>query len=212
MAMLCLLVALAALAAACSTDDSATPQSPATTDPGEEIAGLVRTPPLEVGNEALPDVTDPTETVDFELRAPEGELLLVYFGYTHCPDVCPTTLADIKASLAELGPDGERVTVAMATVDPDRDTDDVLREYIGFFAPDNGRALRTGDFEQLHSVESAFLTESRLVPNHDSEKYEVIHGGTVYVVDDTGQVLVEWPFGMSRESMQDSLRESFEHI
>ena len=198
--------------AACSTDEASTPDTTGAAATSEEVAGLVRTPPLEVGGENLPDVTDPAETTDFELRAPDGELLLVYFGYTHCPDICPTTMADIKTSLAEMGPDGERVTVAMVTVDPDRDTDEVLRDYIGFFAPDNGRALRTADFEHLHDVESAFLTESRLVPNHDSETYDVVHSGTVYVVDDTGQVLVEWPFGISRESMQDSLREAFEQI
>ncbi len=196
---------------ACTTDDGEDSHDTTTSTAGE-IIGLNRTPPLEVGQEMLPDVTDPAATVDLDLKAPEGELLLVYFGYTHCPDVCPTTLADIKASLAELGPDAERVTVAMATVDPERDTDAVLRDYIEFFVPDNGRALRTEDFDHLHEVEAAFLTESELVPIEGTDEYDVVHSGTVYVVDDTGQVLVEWPFGMSRESMQDSLRESFSPI
>lgn len=218
MALGTLLVAFTLLSAACSTedgsaaDDTTDAGNAAPTEDGEEIVGLFRDPPLQVGEQSLPDVTDPAETSDFELKAPEGELLLVYFGYTFCPDVCPTTLADIRASLAEMGTDAERVTVAMATVDPERDTDDVLRDYIEFFAPDNGRALRTSDFEELHEVEAAFLTESRLVPSHTSPDYEVVHNGSVYLIDDTGTVLVEWPFGISRDSMQDSLRESFTQI
>ena len=198
----------ALFATACSTDDGDTADAATVADEAEQVVGIFRDPPLQVGAESLPAVTDPAQTVDFDLQAPEGEVLLLYFGYTFCPDVCPTTLADIKSSLGELGPDADRVTVAMATVDPERDTDEVLREYIEFFAGDNGRALRTADFEELHEVEAAFLTESELVPIDDSSEYEVVHAGAVYVIDDTGSVLVEWPFGMSRDSMLEGLREA----
>jgi protein SCO1 len=73
------------------------------------------------------------------MRADDGEVLLVYFGYTSCPDICPTTMADIRLALEACHRDlAERVSVAMVTVDPERDTTEVLTGYLGYFF-DRGR-------------------------------------------------------------------------
>ena len=113
-------VLVGALIVACG-DDGERPQ--------QVLRGAVRSPALEVGEVSLPDVRRggaPTP-----MRAPSGELYLVYFGYASCPDVCPTTLSEIRIALEALPePLRERVTVVMATVDAEHDNDEVLTGYL----------------------------------------------------------------------------------
>ena len=97
-----------------------------------ELAGFVRTPAPSVATTSLPDVASGEQ---FDFVAPEDGLLLVYFGYTSCPDVCPTTLADVRTALGRLGEDADRVELVMATVDPDRDTPERLAHYVRWFNP-----------------------------------------------------------------------------
>ena len=106
-----------------------------------ELVGLTRDPAPQVDAVTLPDVS--RDGAPFELRAEPGGLLVVYFGYTNCPDICPTTMADLARALDDLGDDADRVDVAMVTVDPDRDTD-VLADYVDDFVA-GGHALATAD-------------------------------------------------------------------
>lgn len=192
-------VALAAAACGGSSDDGS---STAGTEPGG-LVGLVRDDPLMVGDVSLPEVTENPDGVPFAFRAPPGELLIGYFGYTSCPDVCPTTLAYLRSATTALGA-GDRVSVAMATVDPDRDTPERLTGYLRSFA-DDVHALRTTDRAQLQAAEDRFGAQSQVDVTPDG-KVEVQHTGTAYVIDDQGRVLVEWPFGVSAEDMQNDLR------
>lgn len=167
------------------------------------LAGVVRTPALDVASIELPDASGkPTA-----MRAAPGELLLVYFGYTSCPDICPTTMSDISVALADL-PDelSQRVTVAMATVDPERDSPEVVTGYLGHFF-DRSLALRTEDPAQLETATDAFGVRFE-VEDHaaGSTSYEVSHSAVTYVVDDTGTVAVEWPFGFDSEDMSSDIR------
>ena len=98
-----------------------------------ELVGLTRDPAPQVDAVTLPDVSNGGEP--FEFRAADGGLLVVYFGYTNCPDVCPTTMADLRTALGDIGDDADRVDVAMVTIDPDRDTP-VLTDYVQSFVPD----------------------------------------------------------------------------
>src|SRR5690606_40197961 len=83
-------------------------------------------------------------------------LLLVYFGYTSCPDVCPTTMADVSAALVDLPPDkAGRVRVAMVTVDPERDTDEILAGYLAHFFS-RGIALRTDAPTAIEAAAAAY--------------------------------------------------------
>jgi protein SCO1/2 len=167
------------------------------------LDGAVADPPLLVGDQRLPDAItgDP-----FVFRAPPGGLLAVYFGYTQCPDLCPTTMADLKVALAELTEaEAGRVTVALVTVDPERDTPDLLTAYVtGFFGEPAGRALRTLDPEELARVERAFLASSSVT--RDNGEITVAHSATTSIVDDQGTVRVQWPFGTSSRSMAHDLR------
>ncbi|MCZ7526365.1 MAG: SCO family protein [Acidimicrobiia bacterium] len=135
-----------------------------------------------------------------------GGLLLVFFGYTHCPDICPTTLVDVRLALREPDLDAERVSVAFATVDPERDTPDVLVPFLGHFVEERSHALATTDEAELAAAMAAFRASAEKVPDPDGEGYEMSHTAQVFVVDETGTVLVEWPFGTYPESMAHDLR------
>jgi len=206
--VLVLASALVLVATSCGDDEPTATEATATSEvtgavdggtaPAASLAGVVREPPPVVSDSTLPEVVDVEtgETADFAMQAPaSGELLLMYFGYTSCPDVCPTTMADVRAALEALGPDADRVSVAMATVDPERDTGEVLDGYLRFFVPENSHILRTEDFDQLHEVEDVFGASSRLIPHDDGEGYDVEHTGTLYVINGDGELVLEWPFG-----------------
>lgn len=162
------------------------------------LKGAVRNPPLEVGTLSLPG----PDGREVTMKAEPGGLLLVYFGYTSCPDVCPTTMADISEALTELHPDqAEKVTVAMVTVDPERDTLERLDDYLGHFFS-RRLPLRTEDFDRLSAVTAAFGVQWEIEEHEPGDQaYDVAHTALTYVVDDTGTVRVEWPFGFSSEDM-----------
>lgn len=172
----------------------------------EHLNGAVLDDPLEVGELSLPEVDPAGQETPFEFRAPPGELLGVYFGFTYCPDVCPKTLADIRTALEDLDPaDAERFSLAMVTVDPQRDTPEVLNAYVGSFL-DRSHALRTTDPDELAAVQAGFLASSSITPSEDGEGYEVSHTATTALVDDTGTVIELWPFGLEPDLMAEDLQ------
>ncbi len=189
-----LLIATLAFTSACGDDDDAASGT---------LAGFVREPTPVVSQLSLPDVTNGGEPLTFQ--APEGELLLVYFGYTSCPDVCPTTLSDIRTALAELDEeDATDIGLAMATVDPERDVDEVIGGYVQSFVPD-ASGLRTTDDAELRAAADAFGVEYS-VDTNDQGEVEVIHSGSLYVVDDQGQLVLTWPFGTPVDDLVNDLR------
>jgi protein SCO1/2 len=163
------------------------------------LAGAVREPPLVVTDVMLPDVAHGGGLVP--LAAPPGGLRLIYFGYTSCPDICPTTLSDITVALMDL-PDelADRVEVGMVTVDPERDTDAQLTGYLGQFF-DDSLALRTTDPGLLAGAASAFGVQYEVEEHAAGDAYAVAHTAVTYAVNDSGTVVVEWPFGTAPEAM-----------
>ncbi len=113
-----------------------------------------------------------------------GKAVVLVFGFTHCPDVCPTTLADIALALKELGNDAERVQVLMVSVDPERDTPEALAKYVTAFDP-RFVALR-GDLEATRKVAQEFKVyfEKR----KQGESYTVDHSAQSYVIDPQGKL------------------------
>lgn len=169
---------------------------------GPTLKGVVRTPPLSVGSISLPSGADGTTV---SLLPPSGELYLVYFGYTSCPDVCPMTMSDISVALEGLTADQRgRVTVAMVTVDPERDTGERLATYLAHFF-DRSLALRTDDPELLAATAATLGVLWEVAVHEPGEAYDVSHTAVTYVVDDTGTVVVEWPFGFDAEFMTSDL-------
>jgi protein SCO1 len=163
---------------------------------GRELVGQTRDPAPRVDAVALPDVSRDGEP--FEFRAEQGGLLVVYFGYTSCPDICPTTMSDVRTVLDDLGDDASRVDVAMVTVDPARDTG-VLTEYVQSFVP-GAHAIATDDAGALQSLAAPFGVsyEVRTAPNGD---VEVGHTSYLFAVDDTGTLVLSWPYGTSADEL-----------
>jgi protein SCO1/2 len=166
-----------------------------------QLFGIRQDPTPQVGELALPDGAAGGELAPF--RAAPGELLLVYFGFTNCPDMCPLTMSDIAAALADRPELADRVEVAMVTVDPARDTPELLASYVTSFV-DRARALRTDDPALLRSVATTFGASYLVEPGPDG-RTEVSHSGYLYGVDDQGRVVVTWPFGVSPEDLGSDL-------
>lgn len=109
-----------------------------------------------------------------------GATHLVFFGFTHCPDVCPTTLQQISDVLAALGPKGKNMKVAFVTVDPERDDPASLKAYLSSFDP--RITGLTGTQEQITATEKAYRAYARKVPDKKGE-YVMEHTAIVYVMD-----------------------------
>ena len=186
---------------ACGSGDASTAESApteTTVAAGERVlAGIVRDPAPSVDATPIPSLTQPGSEVVF--RGEPGGDVAVYFGYTNCPDVCPTTMADWTVALRRLPEDlAERVRTVMVTVDPERDND-ILTGYVRSFVPD-AEAAGTLDADLLAAAAEPFGVSYSVTTGDDGE-IEVAHSGFLYLVDDEGRLLVTWPFGISSTDM-----------
>ena len=127
---------------------------------------------------------------DKDLR---GKTFLVFFGFTHCPDVCPTTLFEMSEILRKLGSDADRTAVLFITVDPERDTPESIKDYLASFDP-HIRGL-TGDAAALAAVAKAYRVYYKKVPLEGGD-YTMDHTAIVYLMGKDGQFLS--PFNMKR--------------
>lgn len=166
-------------------------------EPAHELVGYRPSGVQQVDTVAMDDASN--GDAPFEFRASDGELLVTYFGYTTCPDVCPTSLSIFKNALSKLGDDAARVDLAMATIDPARDTSEVISGYVQSFVPD-AHGLRTDDDTVLREVTSTFGV-TFMVTSNEAGDVEVAHSGAMYVVDDQGQLVLTWPFGVTADDV-----------
>lgn len=114
----------------------------------------------------------------------EGQWTLVFFGFTHCPDICPTTMAFLNQFMQQLeGTEAADTQVVMVSVDPARDTVDKLAEYVPFFNQDFVGV--TGEFLDIHRFATSLNTPFRKVPREDGN-YDVDHGSNVVVINPRG--------------------------
>jgi protein SCO1/2 len=131
---------------------------------------------------ALPDFDGKPRTLaDFK-----GKVTVVFFGYTQCPDACPTTMAELSGILATLGPDASKVQVVFVSVDPSRDTPALLKNYVTNFRPDF-IALR-GDEAQTKQVIKDFKLIVEKVPGKTPDSYTIDHTAGTYIFDREGRV------------------------
>ena len=115
-----------------------------------------------------------------------GQVVLLYFGYTHCPDVCPTTLTTLAQAVRSLGADAKAVRVLFVTVDPKRDTQALMKQYVRAFGPEFV-GLR-GDQQQLEELTRRYRVKYGLGKPDAEGNYEVSHSSAVYVFDREGHV------------------------
>jgi len=124
----------------------------------------------------------------------KGKPSLIFFGFTHCPDVCPTALFDMSEVYKALGGDGDKVSAFFVTVDPERDTPEVMKEYLSSFDP-RLRGL-TGDPAAIAAMEKAYRVYSKKVPL-EAGGYTMDHTALVYLMDKNGQFIA--PFNLRRK-------------
>lgn len=166
--------------------------APSTTLDPSGFAGYVKSPTPDVSSVTLPAVGGG----EFQTVGAENGFLIVYFGYTQCPDVCPLTLGFLKQAIADQSVAGrKRVRVAMITVDPERDTPKVFGDYLKGYFP-TGVALRTDDIVRLREAADRFGADFSIRID-DKGKREVTHSAELYVVDHTGKVVLAWAYGLS---------------
>jgi protein SCO1 len=125
----------------------------------------------------------------------KGKPYLVFFGYTHCPDICPTTLFDMSQLFRKLGPDANRAGALFITVDPERDTQPVLKDYLASFDP-HLRAL-TGDRKAIDQAIKGYRVYAKKVPLA-AGGYTMDHTAMVYLMDKDGNFVA--PFNMQRSA------------
>lgn len=123
----------------------------------------------------------------------KGKPFLVFFGFTHCPDVCPTALFEVSEVLRMLGPDADRAAALFVTVDPERDTPARLKDYLSSFDP-HLRGL-TGDEKALADMQRAYRVYAKKVPL-DGGDYTMDHTALVYLMDKEGRFVA--PFNLKR--------------
>ena len=144
------------------------------------------------------DVSGSSFGHDFQLTDPaghtrtladyRGKAVAVFFGYTQCPDVCPTTMAALAEAMRKLGPDADRVQVVFITVDPERDTADLLGKYVPAFDP-RFVGLR-GDAAATERTAREFKVIYQKVPGNAPDRYTVDHSAGVFLYDPQGSLRV----------------------
>jgi protein SCO1/2 len=159
---------------------------------------------------------DPPVVLDFSLQTAEGtefrlghqrgKIVLLSFGYTFCPDVCPTTLLELSQVRSRLGDAAKRVQVAFITLDPERDTAERLRLYTSAFDP--SFIALTGSAAQLAGVRQVYgVSAEKQAVEGTSAAYLIAHSANTYVIDQEGRLRLLFPFGMSIEEMADDIKQ-----
>ena len=123
----------------------------------------------------------------------KGKPFLVFFGFTHCPEVCPTKLFEISEILRKLGPDADKISALFITVDPERDTPALMKDYLSNFDPHLRGA--TGDAEAIAKVAKAYRVYYAKVPLEGGD-YTMDHSAIVYLMDKNGHFVA--PFNVKR--------------
>ena len=149
---------------------------------------------------ALPDVDGKTRSIqDFA-----GKAVVVFFGYTQCPDVCPTTLAEVAQAKQLLGSDGARVQAVFVTLDPERDTPEVLKAYMRNFDP--GFVALRGTPEQLAALAKDFKVYYKKVEGKTPGSYTMDHSAASFVYDPKGRLRLYTRYGGGARLLADDLK------
>ncbi len=135
----------------------------------------------------------------FNLADQSGKVVLLFFGYTHCPDVCPTTLADWARVRAALGGDADKVRFVFVSVDPDRDTPAISQGYATQF--DTSFIGLTADDATIASLRTDLNLVAQMEPADSSGAYGVAHSAQVFLVDRKGRLRLLYPFGSTAGDM-----------
>ena len=185
-----LLFALALCTALAGCDKLGSGAKPAVAFRGADITGAEYAKAL-----SLPDISGQLRTLgDFK-----GKVTVVFFGYTQCPDVCPTTMAELAQVKKSLGADGDKLQAVFITIDPERDTPEILKSYMASFDP-SFVALR-GTLEQTQAAAKEFKVYFAKVPGKTEGSYTMDHSAGSFILDAKGNPRVFERYGAGPEGL-----------
>lgn len=160
------------------------------------------------------DITGATFARDFKLTDHngavrtladfKGKVVAVFFGYIHCPDVCPTTLADFSVALRQLGPQAAQVQVIFVTLDPQRDTPDLLKQFVPAFNP--GFLGMYTDADSLKALANEYKVVYQKTSVKGADDYLLDHSAGTYIYDPQGRLRLLMPYGSSPETIVHDLK------
>lgn len=192
---LCLAGACVAALTGCEPTSGTGAASPTATFKGVDITGAEY-----ARNLSLTDQFGQRRTLaDFK-----GKVTVVFFGFTHCPDVCPSTMVELAQVKTALGADGSKVQGVFITVDPERDTPEILKAYMSGFDP-SFIALR-GTPDEIAATAKEFKVFYSLVPGKSEGSYNVDHTAGSYVFDTQGRVRLYMRYGDGAEALKTDLK------
>jgi protein SCO1/2 len=178
------------------------------------LSGAASAPTATPPPNGVTPIDPPLETHDFTLPGGSGQPVrlsdlrgkwtLVFFGYTHCPDFCPTTLADWKLIRQALGSDAERVNFLFISVDGERDTPEVLSRYLSRFDP--AFVGMSGDAATLAQIAPDYGLDYTL-HIEQGENYAVDHSTAVYLLDPQSRIVYLFSYGTDRDAIVQTIRE-----
>jgi protein SCO1/2 len=160
------------------------------------------------------DITGANYARDFELPDTEGKMrrladfkgkvVVLFFGYTQCPDVCPTTLQELTQARQLLGPLGERVQGIFVTIDPERDTPEMLRNYMQSFDP--GYVALVPNAQQLEQAAKDFKVYYKKAAGKTPTSYTMEHTAASFVFDPQGRIRLFTRYGLGAQALADDLK------
>jgi protein SCO1/2 len=136
----------------------------------------------------------------------EGKFMLIFFGYTFCPDVCPTEMQTISLAMEELGDDAENVIPVFISVDPKRDTVEVMADFVDAFHP--SLVGLTGTEKQISEVKQKYRVYSQKADDEDPDYYMVDHTSFTYLMGRDGELVTVFSYGTSADAMADKIAEN----
>jgi len=163
------------------------------------VQGSLIDPPIKAGEINLTR----QDGTDYRLSDQRGKTVVIFFGYTHCPDVCPATLSEFQKIKKGLRDKAKDVQFVFITVDPERDTPEQLASYLAFFDPDF--IGLTSDRAALESVWKAYGVYQQKQDAGSATGYLVDHSTRTYVVDPKGNLILTYPYGFETDKIIDDL-------
>ncbi|WP_128112800.1 SCO family protein [Polynucleobacter necessarius] len=136
----------------------------------------------------------------------KGKVVVMFFGYTQCPDICPTTLTEMQQVMALMGPQSDKVQVLFVTVDPERDTAEILKQYVPAFDP-RFLGLRPADEAALEKVTKDFKIYYKKVPGSKPGTYTMDHTAGSYAFDPEGRLRLYIKHAQGPETLAHDLKE-----